>query len=124
MEIKPIKTESDYQSALIEIEKLFDAAYGSVDGDKLDILVTLVQSYEEKYFPIDSTDPIEAIKFRMEQLNFRNKDLEPLLGTRGRVSEILNIKRRLTLEMIRMLHNTLHIPSSVLIAEYPLSNGA
>lgn len=120
MEIKPIKTDADYKEALQEIEKIFDAAYGSQEGDKLDILVTLVEVYEEKHFPIDAPDPVEAIKFRMEQLGFKNKDLEPILGSRGRVSEILNKKRRLTLDMIRGLHKTLNIPSDSLISDYPI----
>lgn len=123
MEIRPIKTEEDYKATLQEIEQLFDAKLGSNDGDKLDILVTLVKAYEEKHYPITAPDPIEAVLFRMEQSGLERKDLEPILGKRGRVSEILNKKRRLTLEMIRKLHRTLEIPADSLIADYPLSKG-
>ena len=122
MEIKPIKTAHDYTIALEEISSLFDAPLGSAEGDKLDILVTLIEAYEQKHFPIEAPDPVEAIKFRMDQLGFSNKDLEPIFGSRGRVSEILNRKRKLTLEMIRKLHTILHIPSDSLIGEYPMNS--
>jgi HTH-type transcriptional regulator/antitoxin HigA len=115
MEIRPIKTEEDYEAALSEIEKLWEAESGSPEADRLDVLATLVEAYEEKHHPIDPPDPIDAILFRMEQMGFSRKDLEPFLGTRGRVSEILSRTRSLSLAMIRRLHEGLGIPAEVLI---------
>lgn len=115
MDIKPIKTRSDYRTALKTIEGLMRAKAGSPDGDRLDVLVTLVQSYEAKHFPIDPPDPVEAIKFRMEQAGLTAKDLEPMIGRSNRVYEILARRRPLTLAMIRRLHKGLGIPAEVLI---------
>ena len=115
MDIRPIKTEEDYDAALSEIERLWDAESGSLESDRLDVLTTLVEAYEEKHHPIDPPDPIDAILFRMDQMGFSRKDLEPFLGPRGRVSEILSRTRSLSLTMIRRLHEGLGIPAEVLI---------
>jgi HTH-type transcriptional regulator / antitoxin HigA len=120
MKIKPIKTEEDYQLALNEIEAIFFAEPGTPEGDRLEILVTLVKDYESRQFPIPDPDPIEAIRFHMDRLNLTRKDLEPFLGSRARVSEILNRKRPLTISMIRRLQEGLGIPATILIHEYPL----
>jgi HTH-type transcriptional regulator/antitoxin HigA len=118
MNIRPIHSHADYKSALKEISILVasDPAPGTSKGDRLDILTTLVQAYENKHFPIEAPDPIEAIKFRMEQSGLTVKDLEPLIGKSNRVYEILNRKRPLTLAMIRRLHHGLGIPADILIA--------
>ncbi len=118
MNIKLIKTEEDYQTALARLEKIFDAKLNTKEGDELEVLSLLIEKYENEMYPIAAPDPIEAIKFRMEQLGYKQKDLENIIGYKGRVSEILNKKRKLTLEMIRKLHNSLHIPSDVLLQEY------
>ena len=115
MHIRPIRNTSDHESALKRIEALISAQKDTADGDELDVLVTLVDVYEKEHFPIDAPDPIEAIKFRMEQLGLDRKDLEPYLGSRARVSEILNRRRGLSLAMIRALHENLDIPLEVLI---------
>jgi HTH-type transcriptional regulator / antitoxin HigA len=115
MDIHPIKTEADYERALGEIERLWGAAANTPKGDKLDILLTLVEAYEQTHYPIDPPDPVEAIKFRMEQMGLTRKDLEPYLGKRGRVAEVLNRQRKLSLNMIRRLHTHLHIPLESLI---------
>ena len=117
MNIKPIKTEADYDAALEEIERLWGAPLGTPEGDKLDVLATLVEAYELKHHPIYPPDPVEAIKFRMEQLGMTRKDLEPYLGPRSRVSEIFNRKRELSISMIRSLHKGLGIPLESLIKE-------
>ncbi len=117
MDIQPVKTEADYDAALKEIDRLWGAPEGSSDGDRLDVLLVLVESYESKHHPIDPPDPIEAIKFRMEQMNLTRKDLEPLIGSRARVSEVFNRRRSLSLPMIRRLHRTLHIPLESLVYE-------
>ena len=117
MEIQPIKTEKDYDAALEEIDHLWGAPEGTPDGDRLDVLLVLVEHYESKHHPIDPPDPIEAIKFRMEQMNLTRKDLEPLIGSRGRVSEVFNRRRALSLPMIRRLHKSLHIPLESLVRE-------
>ena len=119
MDIRAIHTEADYRAALQEISALMesDPDLGTPDGDRLDILVTLVQAYEAKHMPIAAPDPVEAIKFRMEQSGLSVKDLEPIIGKRNRVYEVLNRKRPLTLAMIRRLHKSLGIPANVLIAE-------
>jgi HTH-type transcriptional regulator/antitoxin HigA len=115
---KVIKTEKDYQKALKRLEVIFDAKKGSKDGDELELLSLLIDNYEKEKFPIDLPDPIEAIKFRMEQLGFKQKDLAEAIGLKSRVSEILNRKRKLTLDMIRKLHEVLGIPTEVLVKEY------
>jgi len=115
MDIHPIKTEEDYDAALAEVEKLWNAQVDTPEGDKLDVLITLIEAYEAKHHPISLPDPIEAILFRMEQSGLERKDLEPYIGRSGRVSEVLNRKRPLTLEMIRKLWNGLHIPLESLI---------
>jgi HTH-type transcriptional regulator / antitoxin HigA len=118
MTIKPIKTESDYQDALARLEIIFDARKGSKNGDELEILGILIENYENEHFPIGMPDPVEAIKFRMEQLNYNQSDLANIFGIKSRASEILNKKRKLSLEMIRQLHSKLNIPTEVLIQAY------
>ena len=118
MNIKLIKTEKDYQMALQRLEEIFDATPDTHEGDELEVLSFLIDSYENEHFPIGAPDPIEAVKFRMEQLGMKQKDLTEVLGFKSRVSEVLNRKRKLTLEMIRSLHKTLNIPTNVLIQEY------
>lgn len=118
MNIKPIKTNKDYQKALKRLELIFDARPGTKDGDELDILALLIERYEDEHYPIDAPDPIEAIKFRMEQMGYKQKDLADIIGYKGRVSEILNRKRKLTLEMIRSLHEKLNIPLEALVKAY------
>lgn len=117
MDIRPIKTEADYDTALAEIESLWRATPDTPEGDRLDVLLTLVEAYEAKHHPIYPPDPVEAILFRMEQSGMTRKDLEPYLGKSGRVSEVLNHKRPLTLEMIRKLWQGLHIPLESLIRD-------
>ena len=117
MEIKPIKTKADYRAALKEIEGLMSARAGSREGERLDVMVTLVEAYEKKHYPLDLPDPVEAIKFRMEQMALAPKDLVPMIGQINRVYEILNRKRPLTLQMIRRLHRKLDIPADSLIKE-------
>ncbi|MES9902900.1 MAG: transcriptional regulator [Sedimenticola sp.] len=119
MDIKPIKTEQDYDAALAEVEALWGAPVDTSEGDRLDVLITLIEAYEARHHPIDPPDPIDAILFRMEQAGLERKDLEPFIGGRGRVSEILNRKRPLTLNMIRNLWKGLHIPLESLIQEDP-----
>jgi HTH-type transcriptional regulator/antitoxin HigA len=114
-ELKPIRTRADYKWALGEVERLWGAQSGTPEGDRLDILATLIDAYEKEHYPMDPPDPIEAIRFRMEQQGLTRKDLEPLIGTRTRVSEVLNRKRGLSIEMIRRLHEVLGIPADVLI---------
>ena len=115
MEIKPIRTKEDHEKAVKEIERLWGSAPGSKDGDKLEVLVTLVSAYDDEHYPIDPPDPVDAIRFRMEQMRLKRSDLEPLLGSRARVAEILNRRRRLSMTMIRRLHQNLGIPAEVLI---------
>jgi HTH-type transcriptional regulator/antitoxin HigA len=115
MDIKPIKTEADYQAALKEIESLMMAAIDTLEGEKLDVLTTLVEAYEAKHFPMDLPDPVEAIKFEMDRRGLTVKDLEPLIGKSNRVYEILNYKRSLSLKMIWKLHEGLGIPAESLI---------
>lgn len=110
MNIMPIRTESDYDAALARIDTLMDAQEGMPEGDELDILVTLVEAYEAKHYPMPPCDPIEAIKFRMEQMGLKPKDLTPIIGSRSKVSEVLNYKRELSINMIRNLHKQLTIP--------------
>lgn len=115
MEIKPIKTKADYKAALKEIESLMGARRNSPEGERLDVLVTLVEAYERKHFPLELPDPIEAIKFAMDQQGLSVKDLDPMLGRSNRVYEVLNRKRPLTLKMIWRLHKELGIPAECLI---------
>ena len=118
MEIKPIRTEEDYQVALEEIERLMDAQPDTPEGDRLDVLATLVEVWEEKHCPIEEPDPIEAIQHRMEALGMSRKDLATMLGGRNRVSEVLSRKRPLTINMIRRLSEGMHLPAGVLIRAY------
>ncbi|MEM7658127.1 MAG: helix-turn-helix domain-containing protein [Bacteroidota bacterium] len=118
MNIRLIKTEADYQEALARLEEIFDAKLGTKEGDELEILGYLIEKYEDEQYPIGPTDPIEAIKFRMEQMGMKQKDLADIIGYKSRVSEILHRKRKLTLEMIRRLHKSLKIPTEILIQEY------
>lgn len=115
MNIKPIKTDADYRAALKEIETLMMATPDSPEGEKLDVMVTLVEAYESKHYPLDLPDPVEAIKFEMEQKGLTVKDLEPMIGKSNRVYEILNYKRSLTLKMIWKLHKGLGMPAESLI---------
>lgn len=116
--MKPIHTEAEYESALQRAEELFDSKRGTPEGDELEVLLILIDKYEKDNFPIDLPDPIEAIKFRMDQLQIKPKDLAALIGYKSRVSEILNKKRKLTLDMIRKIHRALNIPTEVLVQEY------
>ena len=118
MTIKPIKTKKDYQNALERLELIFDSKKGSDNGDELEILGILIEKYEDEHFPIGFPDPMEAIKFRMEQMGYNQTDLAKIVGLKSRASEILNKKRKLTLEMIRLLHDNLKIPTEVLIQSY------
>ena len=120
MFIRPIRTEADYQEALKEVSRLFHASPDTPEGDKLEALVALVQAYEKKHHPIPLPDPIDAIEYYIESRGLTRHDLEPYIGTRARVSEILNRKRRLTLGMIRKLEEGLGIPAAVLIQDYPV----
>ena len=113
--LKPLKTKADYKAALAEIERLWGAKSGTSKGDRLDVLATLVDAYENEHLPMDPPDPIEAIKFRMEQQGLTRKDLEGILGTRTRVAEVLNRRRGLSINMIRRLHEKLGISADVLI---------
>jgi HTH-type transcriptional regulator/antitoxin HigA len=114
-DVKPIRTRKDHKAALREIERLWGAKGGTPAGDRLDVLATLIDAYEAAQFPFDPPDPVEAIKFRMEQQGLTRKDLEPLIGTRTRVAEVLNCKRNLSIAMIRRLHQRLGISAEVLI---------
>ena len=115
IELKPIRSERDYKRALAQLKKLWSAKSGTAESDQLDILATLIDSYEAEHDPIDPPDPIAAIKFRMEQQGLSRKDLEPLIGSRTRVAEVLNGRRGLSIAMIRRLHAKLGIPAEVLI---------
>lgn len=114
-DLRPIRSERDYEHALAEVEELWGAKAGTPKGDRLDILATLIEAYETEHYPMDPPDPIEAIKFRMEQQGLTRKDLEEILGTRTRVSEVLNRKRGLSINMIRALHDKLGISAEILI---------
>jgi HTH-type transcriptional regulator/antitoxin HigA len=124
MDIKPIRTEADYEAALEEIERLWGAAYGSPEGDKLDVLVTLVEAYEEQHYPIPPPDPIEAILHQLESQGLSRRDLEPYLGSRAQVSEVLSRKRPLSPDMIRKLQSGLGISAEVLIQPYELQSAS
>ncbi|WET04729.1 DNA-binding protein [Flavobacterium sp. YJ01] len=121
MNIKPIKTEEDYSLALEKVNSLFDAKPDTIEGDELDILVTLIEKYEQIHYPIPEPDPIEAIRFMMEQNGLTDSDLGIILNSRSRVSELFNRKRALTIKQIRVLNEKLHIPASTLIKEYALN---
>lgn len=118
MNIKVIKTEEEYTKALKRLEKIFHAPIDSVEGDEADLLSILVEKYENEHYPIEAPDPIEAIKFRMEQMDMTKKELAEIIGYESRVSEIFNRKRKLTLKMIRNLHDKMKIPYESLIANY------
>jgi HTH-type transcriptional regulator/antitoxin HigA len=114
-EVKPIRSRRDYEAALKEVDRLWGTKAGTRDGDRLDVLATLIDAYEAEHDPMDPPDPIEAIKFRMEQQGLSRRDLEELIGTRTRIAEVLNRKRGLSIGMIRRLHERLGIPAEVLI---------
>jgi HTH-type transcriptional regulator/antitoxin HigA len=114
-DLKPIRTKADYKVALAEVERLWGARSGTPKGDRLDVLATLIDAYETQHYPMDPPDPIDAIQFRMEQQGLTRKDLEPLIGTRARVAEIMTRKRNLSIDMIRRLHEQLGISAEVLI---------
>src|ERR1700720_417905 len=114
-EVRPIRTKRDYESALKEVERLWGAKAGTSEGDRLDVLATLVDAYEAEHYPMDPPDPVEAIKFRMEQQGLTRRDLEEIIGTRTRIAEVLNRKRGLSIAMIRRLHERLGISADVLI---------
>jgi HTH-type transcriptional regulator / antitoxin HigA len=124
MEIRPIRTKADYRAALKEAERLWEADPGTPDGDRVDVLTTLIEAYEAKHFPVPAPDPIEAIGFMMEQKGLTRKDLEPAIGSRGRVSEVLTRKRPLTLPMVRALGKLLNIPLEVLAQPYETRSAA
>ena len=115
VELKPIRTATDYKHALTDLKKLWGTKSGTTAGDRLDILATLIDVYEAEHHPMDPPDPIEAIKFRMEQQGLTRKDLEPIIGTRTRVAEVLNRKRGLSIAMIRRLHDELGLSAEILI---------
>ena len=120
MDLKPIKTEADYRAALLRLEEVFDAPVGTLESDEADILGLMVDDFENKYYPIEAPDPIEAIKIRMEELHLKQTDLIPEIGGKSRVSEILNRKRRLTVDMIRKLTTRLNLSANLLIKDYQL----
>lgn len=121
MNIKPIKTDSDYQFSLNRFEKIFDAKIGSKESDEADILGLLIDEYEQKHYPIEAPDPIEAIKIRMEEMQLKQLDLISEIGGKSRVSEILNKKRKLTIDMVRNLATKLNLSASLLIKDYQLT---
>jgi len=121
MNIKPIKTEKDYNNALAKLELVFDAPINSEEGDEAEILTMLIENYENEHYPIEDPDPIEAIRIRMEEMDMKQKDLIGIIGGKSRVSEILNRKKKLTVEMIRKLEKHLLLPASVLISDYKLA---
>ncbi|MGV8934433.1 MAG: helix-turn-helix domain-containing protein [Gallionellaceae bacterium] len=124
MELKPIKTKTEYKAALREVEALFDAPEGTPQADKLEVLAMLVEKYEARHYPIHAPDPIEFLNYAMEARGLTRKDLEPYIGSRGRVAEVLNRSRPLTLAMIRRLAEGLDLPAVVLIADYELRQAA
>ncbi|MBL7112938.1 MAG: transcriptional regulator [Bacteroidales bacterium] len=121
MEIKPIKSEKEYQQTLSRMELLFDSAVGTKESDEADILALLIDDYEQKHYPIEAPDPIEAIKIRMEEMGLKQKDLVQVIGGKSRVSEVLHRKRKLTIEMIRNLVVRLNLSADILVKDYPLS---
>lgn len=124
MDIRPIKNDNDLDSVLGEIEELFEAKPDTPEGDRLDVLTTLVEAYEAEHYSVPYPDPVEAIRFTMERQGLSRKDLEPYIGSRARISEIMNRKRPLTLEMIRKLHDGLGIPAEILIQPYDTPQAA
>jgi len=124
MDIHPIRTAAEYEAALAEIDCLFDAAPHTPEGDRLEVLATLVEAYEEQHYSIPAPDPIEALTYHMESRGLGRRDLEPYLGSRARVAEVLNRKRPLSLGMIRRLHTGLGIAADILIQPYPLATSA
>lgn len=123
-DVKPIRSEADYEAAMAEVERLWGAKSGTPRGDRLDVLATLIDAWESEHHPMDPPDPIEAIKFRMEQQNLTRKDLDGILGSRTRVAEVLNRRRGLSINMIRRLHKELGIPAEVLIRSSRLKRAA
>jgi HTH-type transcriptional regulator/antitoxin HigA len=121
MEIKLIKSEEDYRKALKRLEIIFDAPIDTEEGNEAEILSLLIENYENKHYPIEAPDPIEAIKIRMEEMNLKQKDLVGIIGGKSAVSEVLNRKKKLTVDMIRELERMLHISASILIKNYPLA---
>ncbi|MGM0934194.1 MAG: helix-turn-helix domain-containing protein [Bacteroidota bacterium] len=121
MNIKPIKTEQDYEKALERLEIIFDSPANTKEGDEAEILSMLIDNFENEHYPIEAPDPIEAIKIRMEEMNLKQKDLVGIIGGKSRVSEILNKKKRLTVDMIRELERILHISASVLVNNYNIT---
>jgi|SRR5690606_33752740 len=121
MNIKPLKSEKDYENALERLDVIFDAPIDTPEGDEAEILSLLIENYENLHYPIEAPDPIEAIKIRMEELNLKQKDLVGLIGGKSRVSEVLNKRKKLTVDMIRELEKALHISASVLVGNYPLA---
>ena len=115
---KVIKTDEEYKLSLMRLEQIFDSEPGTKEGDELELLAMLIDNYEKIHYPIDLPDPVEAIKYRMEQLNYKPKDLADVIGFRSRVTEILNKKRKLTLNMIRKINKRMHISTDVLIQDY------
>ena len=124
MRIRPIRTKADYRAALKEVERLWDADPGTPEGDVVDVLTTLIEAYEAEHFPIAAPDPISAIQFMMDQKGLARRDLEPAIGSRGRVSEVLSRKRPLTLPMVRALSSLLDIPTSILAQPYQVRRAA
>lgn len=124
MDIQPIRTEKDHKAALQEVDRLFGAAPDTPEGDRLEVLTTLIEAYEEKHHDIPWPDPIQAILYTMESRGLSRRDLEPCIGSRARVSEVLNRKRPLSIDMIRKLHRLLGIPAEILIQPYPLVKSA
>ncbi len=124
IDVKPIRSATDHRTAMAEVKRLWGSKSGTPDGDRLDVLATLIDAYEAQHEPIDRPDPIEAIRFRMEQQGLTRKDLEPFIGTRTRVSEVLNRKRTLSIGMIRRLHAELGIAAEVLIRAPRLATGS
>ncbi len=122
MTLRTLKTEADYKEALAEIDSIFDAEINTPEGDRLDILALLVHAYEEQYYPIPAPDPVAALEYYMDSRGLSRRDLEPYLGSRARVAEVLNRKRGLSIEMIRRLHQGLGISADILIQPYSLSN--
>lgn len=124
MKIKVLKTETDYENAMERIEAIFDAKPDTPKGDELELLTLLIEKYEEEHYPIELPHPIEAIKFRMDQMNLKQKDLVDCFGDKSKVSDVLNLKRKLNLNYIRNLHQKLDIPLDALVGDYDTKNGA
>jgi HTH-type transcriptional regulator / antitoxin HigA len=124
MDIRPIRTDADYRAAVEEVERIWKAEPGTPDGDRVEVLSTLIEAYEARHYPIPTPDPIAAILFMMEQKGLTRRELEPAIGSRGRVSEMLNRKRPLTLPMVRALSALLEIPTDVLVQPYEIRTAA